>query len=507
MLKSRVTLQFRSDSGREYLYDDATGLIFAWSPARESVLAESLNGNAGAARVHLEADYGQDEVEASVAFVHRALEKYDAFVRAPGPAEPLKSPAPAEIAEYISNNCRQLVLNVTENCNLRCRYCVYSGSYLYHRRHTTRSMTRETAIQSIDWFVELVRPQITRNPRKMFGLSFYGGEPLLGFGVIKDVLSYVQGKYPGLFYSVITTNGTLLTPETAKTLVDHDAGIAVSLDGPPTEHDRRRVDPAGRGSYQRIIRNLNWLRREYPDYWRTKVYSSCVFDWHTDLKAVARFFAENESTIPFPIFVTPVGAANTNYYENAPGDARKRCQETIEELRQEYKAASINGETVNAYLNSSVGMAIMRILIRPRLYDHRPSFLPYTGTCVPGAKVSVGVDGVLDMCERTNGTYPIGNLAQGGINHARVAGLIGEYQEKVISRCGNCPVTRLCDLCFSSTEGDGGVGDPAPGCAAQRARAEQSLADYVSIVERNPTASFILKSDNVLLERRVLFFS
>jgi uncharacterized protein len=306
---------------------------------------------------------------------------------------------------------------------------------------------------------------------------------------------------------VITTNGTLLTSEKAKVLVGHDVGIAVSLDGPPMEHDRRRVDLLGRGSYERITGNLERLRREYPDYWRTKVYSSCVFDWRTDLTSVAHFFAENAKTIPAPIFVTQAGAANTKYYEVFSRDDRKRCQDAIEALRQEYKRASIHGETMNAYINSSVGMAIMRILVRSRVNDHRPSFLPYTGTCVPGVKVAVRVDGVLDMCERTNGTYPIGSLEHGGIDHASVAALIAEYQQKVISRCQDCSISRLCDLCFSSTERKGGVGDPVPGCSAQRARALQSLADYISIVEENRSAGFVLQLDNVLLERRALFFS
>lgn len=330
---------------------------------------------------------------------------------------------------------------------------------------------------------------------------------MLNFEVIDEVLRYIGDRYRGLFYPVITTNGTLLTPAIAKALVANDVGIAVSLDGPQPEHDRRRVDSAGGGSFQRVMRNLDWIRLAFPEYWRTKVYCSCVFDWRTDLESVVRFFEQNEGSVPYPIFVTQAGAANTRYYESFTDADRRRCRDAIESLRHEYKIASINGQALSGYLNSSVGMAAMRILIRPRVHDQRPSFLPCTGTCVPGVKVAVGVDGVLDMCERTNGTYPIGDLARGGIDHGCVSRLIREYQEKVIARCRDCPVTRLCDLCFSNTEDNGGVGDPSHSCSAQKARAGQALADYVSILERNRAAPFILKSDSVLLETRALFYS
>jgi uncharacterized protein len=507
MINSRATLEFCSDSGREYLYDDVTGQIFAWSGARESVLRSLLSGDPLKVREDADAEPGPGEVEASNAFVQRALHNYGAFVRPRDPLESLETPTEAELREYISGTCRQLVLTVTEDCNLRCRYCVYSGNYLYHRPHSRRAMTEETALKSVDWFAGMVQPQITVNPRKKFGLSFYGGEPLLNFDVVDRVLGYVRERYPGLFYPVLTTNGTLLTPGIVRTLVANDVGIAVSLDGPQQEHDRRRIDPAGRGSFQRIMRNLDWFRHEYPEYCRTKVYSSCVFDWCTDLDSVERFFAGNEGEVPYPIFVTQAGSSNTRYYESFADADRRRCQGAIESLRQRFKTASISGQPISAYLSSSVGMAAMRILIRPRLQDQRPPFLPCTGTCVPGAKVAVGVDGVLEMCERTNGTYPIGDLARGGIDHGCVSRLIREYQEKVIARCRDCPVTRLCDLCFSNVEGNGGVGNPSHACSAQKARAVQSLADYVSILEKNRAAPFILRSDSTLLETRSLFYS
>ena len=90
----------------------------------------------------------------------------------------------------------------------------------------------------------MVRPQIAQNPRKRFGLSFYGGEPLLNIRLVTDVLGYCRGVYPSTFLPVMTTNGLLLTPEIVETLVEHDVMLAISIDGPPAEHDRRRSTTA-----------------------------------------------------------------------------------------------------------------------------------------------------------------------------------------------------------------------------------------------------------------------
>jgi uncharacterized protein len=129
--------------------------------------------------------------------------------------------------------------------------------------------------------------------------------------------------------------------------------------------------------------------------------------------------------------------------------------------------------------------------LRPRIGDKRNAFLPYTGTCIPGSRLTVQTDGTLDMCERTNGTCPIGHLDKGGLDYKRIAEIICEYQNKVMQNCSACPVSRLCSQCFASTETKGGFSGSPTRCASILHDTKRDLSDYVSIMEANGDADFL----------------
>jgi radical SAM protein with 4Fe4S-binding SPASM domain len=106
--------------------------------------------------------------------------------------------------------------------------------------------------------------------------------------------------------------------------------------------------------------------------------------------------------------------------------------------------------------------------------DARPDFLPFSGTCVPGDKIAVNVDGKLDVCERVNGSYPIGHLDT-GIDYESVKRIIVQYQEEILPSCPSCPATRLCGLCYSFLDTQGWIARDAGQCAATVASARRRL--------------------------------
>lgn len=94
------------------------------------------------------------------------------------------------VSEYMNGNLRQLILQVTQNCNLRCKYCIYSGSYV-NRTHTKKRMSFEIAKQAVDFY-------FAHNINKDAGvISFYGGEPLLEMELIKKIVVYSEKLYEG----------------------------------------------------------------------------------------------------------------------------------------------------------------------------------------------------------------------------------------------------------------------------------------------------------------------
>ena len=101
-----------------------------------------------------------------------------------------------------------ITLELTERCNLRCKYCVYSETNNDYRTFGIKDMTFETAQKAIDFLME----HSSEDKRVFIGL--YGGEPLLRFPLVKQVIAYVQKRYSqrDVYYSM-TSNMTLMTEE------------------------------------------------------------------------------------------------------------------------------------------------------------------------------------------------------------------------------------------------------------------------------------------------------
>lgn len=139
---------------------------------------------------------------------------------------------------------RMLVLSLTGNCNLACRYC-------YASAQNPRTMTWETARRAID---------ITAAGGTPFILQFSGGEPLLAFPLLRRIADYICTNRIRARMA-LQTNGTLLTEEMADFLHHADIGIGISLDGRPDVHDVYRCYPDGRGSSMDVITGIQCLGR------------------------------------------------------------------------------------------------------------------------------------------------------------------------------------------------------------------------------------------------------
>ncbi len=139
-----------------------------------------------------------------------------------------------------------LALSLTEDCNLRCRYCYACGG---ERR---LSMSRSKALRAIDVMAECF---------SCFKIQFTGGEPLLNLDLIEVAVDYLDDL--GLQVPCqVQTNATLINPDIAGRLRSLKVGIGVSLDGPPHVNDDLRPFPDGKGSTRSALRGIAALRDE-----------------------------------------------------------------------------------------------------------------------------------------------------------------------------------------------------------------------------------------------------
>jgi uncharacterized protein len=235
--------------GKKFLYLVPAGAIFEVDEGTSTVLSELSKG--GVTRSELisrmaargltldDAAELVDEMTASRVIVsgspgHEALEE--------PPADfPLQS----------------LVMNLTNQCNLSCTYCYEFGEdKVATPEGKPKFMDLTTARASVDFLLT------QSNGRQAVHITFFGGETLMNFPLLKEVVSYASQRAKDEGRSIdfsLTTNATLLTPAIIEFLSDDNIGVTVSMDGPPDLHDKLRVFANGRGSYDIIALRVKAL--------------------------------------------------------------------------------------------------------------------------------------------------------------------------------------------------------------------------------------------------------
>lgn len=384
--------------------------------------------------------------------VRRALREITAAQQDQGlylPARPqLVLPDPEQSAPgQCDTGIQHLVLSVTDRCNLRCGYCLHGAGLPGIRGHGHRTMSRDTALGALTYFLDRCDPD--RKP----AVSFYGGEPLLALDLVREVVAaarrHPRGK-EALF--AVDTNGTLLDDGARELAVRERIQIQVSLDGPRAIHDRHRRDGDGRGSFSAICANIEALLRldaAAADRLRFVV----TLAPPVDLFSVDAFFAEFPPFVRAGILRRPAVQVNQADLRSLQGSAGSgypssyRAQQIA--ARDRYIAAVTSGK------RSELGPVVMG-LFEPdlkRLHD-RPR-CPLGKTFTPGAvcrpgrrKLHVTVDGRYQPCERTGNLMALGSVTE-GIRSDLVQGLREDFHRAVEAGCRQCWALRLCRVCFA----------------------------------------------------------
>lgn len=142
-----------------------------------------------------------------------------------------------------------IALIVTRRCNFGCVYCYEAKEQV----HDNGEMTEKTAYRAVDWLIE------NSGDSKKLSLTFFGGEPLLRFDLLKKITAYADrrgmehSKSFGFFFS---TNGSLLSRKVVDFASCHRIGVQVSMDGPPDIQNAARPFANGRGSYDIVAANI-----------------------------------------------------------------------------------------------------------------------------------------------------------------------------------------------------------------------------------------------------------
>ena len=142
---------------------------------------------------------------------------------------------------------KALCLHIAHDCNLRCKYC-FASEGEYHGGRALMSL--EVGKKAIDFLIK------NSGSRHNLEIDFFGGEPLMNFEVVKEIVYYAKSKekeYNKNFRFTITTNGVLLNDDIQQFINEHMYNVVLSIDGRKEIHDKMRPAPNGKGSYDVIM--------------------------------------------------------------------------------------------------------------------------------------------------------------------------------------------------------------------------------------------------------------
>ena len=152
-----------------------------------------------------------------------------------------------KLKEKTSGVVKALCLHIAHTCNHNCEYC-FASQGKYHGERAVMSF--EVGKRALDFLIE------NSGTRKNLEVDFFGGEPLMNFEVVKQLVAYarsIEKQHNKNFRFTLTTNGLLIDDDVIEWANKECSNVVLSLDGRKEIHDRFRVDYAGNGSWERIV--------------------------------------------------------------------------------------------------------------------------------------------------------------------------------------------------------------------------------------------------------------
>lgn len=387
----------------------------------------------------------------------------------------------------LDNYLKNLILNITENCNLNCKYCVFSGTYKYHRLHNKHSMDWQIVQRTLDFFIPKCHERL-KETQDRISIGFYGGEPLLEWSKILKIVEYTRDKYPGVFPGIdfrITTNGVLLNENIIKELINNKFILTVSLDGPEAIHDRYRVFRDGTGSYDMIIKNLNLIKKYDNNYFREKVNFSVTMAPEYRIYEVVEYFRNEFPDQEISNLFSMVYKYETTFFDNFDMEIEnKKCLNQLNSLLID----SINNEINNREdrVLSSIFRDDFKNIHFRSLFSMPDETYP-NGCCAPGIKkLFIDTGGRFYTCEKSDIKYPIGDL-NNGFNIDAIFRMIDLYCEST-NHCEYCWAIRFCNSCFISAMINNKFSKQRKeeNCALLREKTLNNLRNYIYLSEIKP---------------------
>jgi len=351
-------------------------------------------------------------------------------------------------------NLKQLVFEVTEKCNLNCKYCGLSEQlYQTYDARKNRDLPFKKAKQIVDYLFDLWKDYCIADTFFRFSVSFYGGEPLTNVPLIKEIIDYIEElgiKEKQIHYSM-TTNAMLLDKH-MDFLSKKNFNLLISLDGDETAQSYR-LDHSGKNSFSQVIRNVKLLQHKHPAYFNESVQFISVLHNRNDVEPILCFFKTYFDKIPT---ITPLNDSGIS--ESKKEEFLKMYQHksqslmkspNCEAIQTEYFLEMPKGYRLSKYLYNMSGNIFYNYnqLILQKKSDNEI----FTGTCTPfSKKLFVTAEGKILPCERIDHDFAVGYVHDDFVelDYKYVAERHNHYLSKCAGQCTCCAISKSCSQCI-----------------------------------------------------------
>ncbi len=383
-----------------------------------------------------------------------------------------------------------VIFESTESCNLKCGYCAYGKLYERGDKRTNGNLSVGTGQKVLEYFTTLWNSPLNISHHKTVNISFFGGEPLLNFNFIKEIVAFAKKLkllHNRLVFSM--TSNALLLEKYMDFLVENEFELLISLDG-NEKNNRYRVFKNGKPSFKTVLKNIKAFKNKYPGYFAKKVNFNAVLHNKNSVSDIHRYIKDTFDKIPRISQLSPIGIKPSRKeefkktYANLRESLHQSEDYALFEKEMHTRAPGIKETRDFIHQYSGYLYRDYNRLLYPG--GESKKRLP-SATCFPfKSKVFVTARGKLLPCERIAHQFALGfaNEERVALDFEKIAEIYNTLYDKIRERCVHCYNSELCMQCMFYFN----IEEETPECRGFMDRADFSeyLSARMSYIEKNP---------------------
>lgn len=360
----------------------------------------------------------------------------------------------SENIENSKQNIGTITFELTQRCNLKCTYCVYGELYSNTENNHKRDLDFEKAKAVLDYFVSHIRKGNSTN--RTIVLGFYGGEPLLKFDLMKQIVEYSRSLECTdiRFEYTITTNGILLNKH-MDFLVENEFVTLISLDGDEYSSSYR-VTANGQNQFSLIYKNVIQLLKKYPIYFKYKVVFNTVLHNRNSSITTLNFVKQRFGTVP--LFSTLSTVSVNPKMKKKFEEMHKSLSDDVKQHKKDFLIEDIlrispDINFIDKFFANILGFKTSSL--RTLLCEDINTFYIPSATCSPFSfKIFLSSDGKLHPCEKVGYKYSLGYVDEYNnviLDNKKIAELYSGIFKSVQEKCARCYNLYSCSTCLFET--------------------------------------------------------